>query len=376
MKSIFKKIINEISKERWIYILFIISFVITLYFRNIHDYLAYVNEWKKIFNGENPFNAYGVFFNFFALPNAIHHKLPKIIFIFIYFFTISKLFKLYEENNLIRIALLFNPIFWVFGVLLGSNDVFLASITLLSLITLMSQKNVVSGILLSIGITFKYTPLSILPFLILKNKSLNIKLIISTLSTIVVVILLGFCFWGDELFSSFMFNVNRKSTIFSIFRFISGEYHPLQFVNISSLDYLSIYFVIISWVILYILFIIYKFEKYLAILLAYSNMLLFYKVGHHQFYLLLFLLTVLTYSIHKKSFQKNKILIISIVLFWTWIFLFTLLYPLTDLYRGDFYHIREWVGLPTFIIHVFLNIQLFLMMLKMKVKPTNSVKLK
>lgn len=362
----FWEIWQDYSKNKLFYILFLIAIGTTIFLRNFHDYLAYVNEWDKIFKGDDPYNAYGVFFHFFSLPNAIYNKLPKLIFIMFYFIAVHNIIKIDREDKLVYRLLLLNPIFWVFGVLFGSNDVFLSSITILAVLNLINNNNITSGFLFSIGINFKYTPLSVLPFLVIDRKTINIKVIITTLISSVIFLSIGFYFWNSELMHGFMYNVNRDSSIFSIFRYISGDYQPLQYFNISSLDFLSVFLVIITWILLFLLFFIYKYDKYLTLLLAYSNILLFYKTGHHQFYLLFLCLTIIVYIIHKKRILENKLLLYSFSLFWIWIFIFTLLYPLSNLYRGSFSQIREWVGLPTFIIHLFLNIQLFLLILKDK----------
>ena len=352
------KILDLFIENRFFYLFFFIAIFGAIYFDNhLHDYSAYVKEWNKIFQGQNPHNAYGVFFHFFCLPNELYNKLPKIIFIVVYFIAVKNIVEFSKGNKIVNTILLFNPLFWIFGVMYGSNDVFVSAITLLAIINLNNSK--FSGFLFSIGSNFKYTPLSILPFLVVKNKEIKTQMIGVFLLFTTIFISIGYYFWGIDLMQGFMFNLNRDSSIFSVFRFISGTYEPLAFLNIYSLDFLSVYLVLLAWSICFICFICFNIDRYLMILLSYSNILLLYKSGHHQFYILLLMLSLLIYIIHKKSILKNKALILSFILFWCWIFLCTILYPLTSQY-AEYYNIREWIGFPTFLFHLFLTFQLII----------------
>ena len=363
------KIWNSFTENKLFYLCCCVAIFGVFYFQNQHDYFAYVNEWDKIFQGDNPNNAYGVVFNLLSFPNSLHNKLPKLIFIITYFIAIKKIVQLSGGNKIINRILLLNPLFWIFGVVYGSNDIFVSAITLLAIINLNNYK--ISGFLFSVGANLKYTPLSILPFLIVKNNKIRNQIVVSFLFFTILFIGTGFYFWGTELMQGFMFNINRESSIFSIFRFISGRHQPLGFISIDSLDFLSVYLVVLAWFICFICFIFFNLDRYLMILLAYSNLLLFYKSGHHQFYMLFFMLTILIFIIHKEKILRNKALLSSFIFFWFWIFFFTLLYPLTTQYSGA-YNIREWIGLPTFIIHLFLTLQLILHIIRDSRNTENS----
>ena len=349
---------NFILKRIELLIAFTIAIVGVFYFEIQHDYRAYVREWNSIFNGNNPYNAYGVIFHFFSPISALGTKLPKLIFVLLYFISIYKFIEYKREEKLIIRILLFNPLFWIFGVAYGSNDVLLASLTFLALLSYINNNERISGVFFSIAANLKFTPIIILPFLIFKRNNIDLKLLRVVVMYTIVFLSIGYYFWDVKLMQGVLFNVQRDSSIFSIFRFISGYLQPLKFADITSLDFLSIYFVIFSWIICFGCFLKYNLDKYLIILLAFSNVLLFYKSGHHQFYLVFLIINIVVYIHHKKSMLQNKKLLYSAILFWIWIFTFTVLYPLTGQYSGK-YFIREWVGLPTFILHLIFNIQIF-----------------
>ena len=363
MENIYKKILASILKNRLFYLLFVVAIYGVFYFPNQHDYFAYVKEWDKIIGGEKPYNAYGVVFHFFSFPNFVHPKLPKLIFVLSYFIAVHKIYLFSGGVKIINRILLLNPLFWIFGIVYGSNDTFVSSVTLLAVLSLINDNMKTSGFLFSLGINLKYTPLSILPFLVLSRKRIKKEVLFSFLLVTIIFLCVGYYFWGTDLMHGFMFNINRDSSIFSIFRFINGKYHPLQFVNIQSLDFLSVYLVVIVWGLGFLFYIKFNLDKYLMLLLSYSNILLLYKSGHHQFYILFFMLTFLIYIIHKEKMKTNKILLNSFIFFWVWILVFTIIYPLTNQYSGV-YKIREWLGFPTFLIHLFLNIQLIIYIIK------------
>jgi hypothetical protein len=55
-------------KERFFYFTFLLAILGVFYFQNQHDYFAYVMEWNRIFEGDQPLNSYGFFLIFFPYP--------------------------------------------------------------------------------------------------------------------------------------------------------------------------------------------------------------------------------------------------------------------------------------------------------------------
>ena len=220
-----------------------------------HDYISYVDQWVKIMAGKNPWigtnNAYGITYNFFALVNSFHFKLPKIFFVLSYFFAVYLLYHCqknkFVQRKWIYFILIFNPLLWIFIVYYGSNDSFLASITLISLIAFLQNKHRISAFLLAIGGNFKFVPFLIAPFLFIHNFKLNYKFIGSFIFFSFIIILLGYYLWGNSIAEPIYFGTQRESKIFSVFRFIRGELQPLGFIGVKNLDNYSIYFTLISW---------------------------------------------------------------------------------------------------------------------------------
>ena len=365
---------NIIKSDKTFLIIGIISLILVLLLPNLHDYSSYVKQWSDLLESNNPSSAYGVFYNIFVIFFYLFSKLPKAIFVIFYLISVYFVIN-YAKNQAIKhkkillYILIFNPIFWIFGIVYGSNDTFLTGITIIALLAEIKSKGKISGALFAVGSTFKFTPLFILPFLIINKLKINFKILLSFFLFASIIILIGYSFWGVEILNPISFGSFRESKMFSIFRFIRGELQPLSFIEIHNLDSISIWLMIGSWLICFLIYIIWSFDKYLMILLAYSNVLLFYKVIHHQFYLLLLFLTIVIYIMHYKTIIKNKYLIISGILFWTWIFFFTIFYGLTH-FLGQYSIIREIIGAPTFLLHLSFNLLLLRHIYKYSKKET------
>ena len=90
-------------------------------------------------------------------------------------------------------------------------------------------------------------------------------------------------------------------------------------------------------------------RSFVGIVALYSVLLMFYPVGHHQFYLPYTLVVAYAMLEERQVFAQTRVWA-PIVLLLAWISFFSLLYHLTDGYANDFSAIREWVGLPTFLL--------------------------
>ena len=367
-KIISKQFLNINPLTSILIIVFLLSSILAFNFSELHDYRLYIIQWKTLLSGRtlpNYDNAYGIIHYLFTPFFWLSSQLPKFIYIFFYLLAIKILYDesltiiSYKVLCLSLTLLLINPLFWCFGVFYGSNDLFVSSVTLISIILYKNKKYYKSSFLIFLGITYKFFPILILPFLAIEPKKINYKYFFLVAFNIILIYLLGYLKWGESIFNPFIFGGERGAKMLSIFAFISSSYSPLSFLNIYHLDFLSVYFVIIIWVVTFIIYYLYNLDKIIMLLLAFSNVLLFYKVGHHQFYFTLLLITIYTIFLNYEKIKSSKILILSLILFWSFLFLVTLIYFFTNGYDGKFYFIRETVGLPFFILHILMNFSWF-----------------
>lgn len=328
----------------------------------IHDYIAYKKQWDVIIKGNDPYahtgNAYGVIYNLFAYiksTNFFHTQ--RIVFTFIYILASFKIWSYAvsqssKHANILLAILLINPLFWIFGIKFGINDTFLSGLTALAILCYIKDKHIVSGILFAIAVGFKFSPLFIIPFFIFSRHKINYKLGIAFGITTLFIFIYGYYLWGSSITYPFTFGADRESKHFSIFRFIRGTFQPLAFIGIQNMDQKSIYFVLSSVVICFGLYIRYNLNRMIMALLSFSLVLIFYKVGNHQFYFLLLVLTVFVYIQNEKLIYNKPVLKKHFIFFWMWFFFCVILYDYTYSYTNQFEGFREYISLPTFIIEV------------------------
>ena len=339
-----------------------ISIVLAFTLSPHHDYWAYLEQWDNIINGDSAGNPYGIvhdFIGYLSLFPIVY--VPKALFVCIYLLGGYKLldFALAEGVNagILSVFLLLNPLFLIFGVYYGSNDLFVSGLTILAVLYLIDQKSKIAGILFAFAIGYKFYPLFILPFLLFSIFKLRKGFAYSFMISLLIIYSVGYLYWGDSVFDAFRIGLERPSKSLSIFRFIRGESSPITFLGIENADSLSVWFLFGSFLGSMFLFLYYRLDYLLMALFSYVNVLLFFKIGHHQFYFLFLFLSLLVYIKHKTDLKQNKPLIISFAIFIIWFFAIVIAYPLTEQYNS-FPQIREWIGLPNFVMLLIFNVLL------------------
>ncbi|RYC51565.1 glycosyltransferase family 87 protein [Flagellimonas olearia] len=333
---------------------------IALFNTNYHDYIAYVKQWRIISDGGNPYlgkasdNAYGIIYNLFAYLHVTDLvAVPRGLWILFYFFTISKLCNFISHQNpevnltWLKLFLLVNPLFLIFGVKYGSNDVFLSSLVLLGIILYLEKKSLLSGIIIAIAVGFKFVPLLIIPFLIFNNNlKIDYKFLCSSIITITLIYFMGYLEWGNGIIRPLVLGTERVSKIFSIFRFLKA--------NGINLDSYSTILVISGAIGSFLAYVIFKLDRTMSILFCWLNILLLYKVGHPQFYLTPILLSTLIYGLNKQIIKRSPFVCICFLTLGLWMFFWSFYYDQIGLSP----RLRDWIGLPHTIILLTANIWL------------------
>jgi hypothetical protein len=183
---------------------------------------------------------------------------------------------------------------------------------------------------------------------------LSTPFVVAFISTILIVFSIGYAVWGSSVFQPFIYGESRASKIFSIYRYFRGEFSFLAPLGIRSLDFLATP-VLLSLLGVLFVFVARRKEggSVVSVLLGYTIILSFYKVGHHQFYLPYLLLCALVIARNYAVPEFRRVLS-PMALLLAWIFACVVAYDWGGAYRGDFKIIREWVGLPTFALQLYL----------------------
>ena len=133
-----------------------------------HDYVPYIRQWKALLteNHWHKTNAYGPAHNALAILYAAHPKLPKLLFVLSWIACAYPLMSVVLRNadlpsayRLILIAtVLLNPLFWIFTMRFGTNDMLMAMLVLYSVILYCRSGYSWSGIAMGLAISVKFIP--------------------------------------------------------------------------------------------------------------------------------------------------------------------------------------------------------------------------
>ncbi|KOP22560.1 hypothetical protein AMR41_30855 [Hapalosiphon sp. MRB220] len=346
--------------------IFIASLAILTGFR--HDYVAFTSQWSAILKGADPWNleesipvnAYGPLFNILALFFAIHPLAPKLLFCLAWLgvsvYLIKILSRRYREEPLVMLAGIFyvfiNPFFWLTIAEYGLFDI-LPSIGCLIAIALSTKRRFyLSGLVLGIGVLFKYYPIVLLPLLMIDGRKLRFSPALSCIGTIISGLLISVAVWGMSTFSPILFASERESKVLSIFMFLRGKASPLRlFTDQPNLDAYSTYAMVLFVTLVFFLVWITKVEISLAAIIGILTALTFYKVGHSQFYTSIFLMVPFWYATSTLSETRKLKILLPIGLLLAWLIALQLVYNLFGgMWQKPWIYLRDIVGLPTFVI--------------------------
>lgn len=366
MKNSLCGLFKFISQHQALVLLVSVGVVIAIIAPFTHDYKSYVVQWDIINLGKNPWidingtftgNAYGPLHNLLAIPYSVFPSFPRVIFVAAFLFSAIWLLRYSQACKANTYALLpliiLNPFFWVSCVLYGQNDILPASLSLFALYLFTIKHERTSALLLGFAVLFKIYPVVIVPFLMLSRKRLNFQFSTVFLGTVVVGYLGSFLLWGKEFIYVFQFSADRTSKLSSIFRFLRSRFSPLEvFVDQPNLDWLSVYLLIASLGLLLILYIRYQFSYVCGATLAILITFTLYKVGHFQFYSMPFFLLTFLYISYQKELGDidNK----PIVLYFLWFSLIPPMYVALEGFTGEYYIIRNFLGVPSLIVQCYL----------------------
>ena len=337
----------------------------------VHDYFFYMQQWDAIIQGKNVWtikfkpSPYGPVHSALALLYYIHFNLPRLFFVFLWLIcSFGIAIKLNKNSYLpnkhkyaLFIVLLLNPLFWVFVVDYGTHDILMAFFVLSSVVLFTKKKDALSGLLMAIAVSVKFIPLVMVPFLIFSRTRIRWRYAFSFVITLLLIFGVCYFLWGDDIFRPFLRVHGRPSKMLSVFRFIRGEISPLRlFTANPNFDWLSVYLCLFSVFVFFLIHIQRGFERISSSIISMVILVTLYKVGHHQFYITVTMLIVLWIGLDYKKIKDTGVELISVFAFIIWIAFVSLLYDQTNRYLGT--GLREIIGLPTFLVSVWMLIHL------------------
>ena len=342
--------------------------VIGYYVAPTHDYLGYFKHWDLVLSGGDPWarihgaNAYGPVHNLFAFIYALNIQWPKLIFIaswlLIGWYTLYKLMQNTQarplEVGLVFLIWFLNPLFLVGMLVYGFNDAFVALLMFFGLIlaTQTPQKMKHGVSLLALAFVTKLYPLFVLPFLTANKQTIKSNVLLF-LTIVIAVYLAAFFVWGDSVFYPFGKANGRDPAMFSFMAFVFNSYFPFGLVVADTIILLGNLFILVSMAYVFHQLLKGRFEVHTAVLLGFTFLFMFYKVGNFQFYISYFAVFLYWLLVEFQKPHPNRAVFYTMILFALWFGVMAgLVYPLTDRMQGDYEWLREVIGLPTFIFQL------------------------
>jgi hypothetical protein len=339
-----------------------------------HDYILHKVIWHEVNQGHDPWftvigiygtyplNAYGPLFNALAPLARLDPLAPKLLCAYAYLLIavgLTKHFQARQPSNRLSLLLLFvwfwNPFPWLEIAVRGHFDILAGLAAVAALHARLHERDIRSGLYLSIGVLLKYIPLVLLPFLALDRGRFRFRLFLTGILVIVLGMALSYKIWGDSLFRPLTLAGTRFSTYLSIFRFLRGRYSPLHWVTVApNYDWLSPVILFVALLRAWTWARLNKVDAGCAATLAILTTLLLYQNGFPQYQMVSFV--VVSYWVVRDwdRLPRRYALAASLVFYFGWISLFNAFFCAEDEADPaplfDWRRVEDAVGLPTFLL--------------------------
>ena len=286
-----------------------------------HDYALYILTWKAFLNGDSyiPYNTYGPLHLVLSYLFQLHYLLPKIIFGIFFLYLNYFLFKNILDKNEKELVLYFfltipcNFLIISIVFFYGIIDSIVSFFVIFSIIFKLKKNYYLSSLFLVIATLIKIYPILFLPFLILEKDRINIKILITSILTIIFSLSIFSIFYGiNTIFEPFIFGGSREAKFASIIASLKIDLSNNYIILI--LEKYNFFVVVVSLFSIFLYCYFKKINWLISIILSYLIILITYKVGHLQFYLGLVVISGFLLSLDKKYLEVYKILFPLILL--------------------------------------------------------------
>jgi len=342
------------------------------------DHKLYLHDWQAIAQGKNawtnPTNAYGPTHSGLVILYYFHIKLPWLFYVILWLatcwvtsnFLIRNQVISERQKLLLHFYLFFNPLLWIFVVEGGGNDMLMAFFVIFSFHLYRKNKDVFSGASMAIAIGVKFLPIVIVPFLIFSKKKIRWKYACALVLTSTLIFGISYFLWGEKNLQPFQFALERPSKMLSGFRFLRGCYSPLLlFSDKPNVDWLSTWAIGVSIASFFYVHIRYQLENLLSAIIALGLVVLFYKVGHHQYFITFITSLLFWISSNDKNYINVKKRMFSFNLFFIMIFAVSIFFrfkysSVAGYFEPIFshYYYNNIIGLPVSLITALLLFRL------------------
>lgn len=279
-----------------------------------HDHLYYQDLWKLDSVGKNPYsilNPYGPVIVLLGKLTAFGDLTPKIFMCMNFFIAIlalalgfRKTLSHITEMILFSLLTVFNPLFFYIVIFYGLNDTLVATFVIYAILFKKKNKSFFVGIFLGLAALSKIYALFLIPFLILENRKIDIKILWTSISVFCTGNLVAWIFYGNAFLAGMLNTVTRSSSLLSPLDSLKIHFTDGKLLNsgnlLSDMAEILIYGlqVINPMVVILVAFYLFRFARKKKLHWLESStvsllmILTFYKVVHPQFFLVVQVLMI------------------------------------------------------------------------------------
>ena len=338
-----------------------------------YDYPYYESHWGLILIGADPWatnNAYGPVYNLLAGAFVLHPLLPKVIFVLGWLACCSYLLRELANSGVGKSELLawstalpLNPLFWVFIVVYGVFDALVATFCILALALLQADRRALAGFMFGVAVLLKFYPIVMAPFIATRGRQLDVRFATSLAGTLAIGFTLSVLVWGNSTFDPIVEATSYHSNTLSVFRFLEGEASPFTRWT-GNESHVSVPAMALAGAIVLMLFWRWRLSLEAGALVSILVTLSLYSAASIQYFMVVPFLSAYWYAHRHPTVARDATLIISLAACLTWLAFLAVLYELTRPtgerfgMNGEWEFLRDWVGLPTFAMFLWLIVAL------------------
>jgi hypothetical protein len=339
-----------------------LAVMITIYGGVRHDYGDYLKQWALVLDGADPWstnNAYGPLHNAFAWLVPIRDIAPKLVTAVALLLANGMLLinllatrPIAEWRTTYIIAFGGNILVLVSAFWFGLNDAFVAALILGAILARRDGAMLLAGILLGLATLDKFYPALLVPFFALDPRTLQPRLLIGAIGTIIAGMAIAVWLWGSAWFEAVAYGVSRDASILSIFRPIAVLGRQL---GIGDTTDLLVRFnsplVILVWLAAIALVWLRRENWLTGACWGFFAVLLTYKVGNPQFWISWLALVAALPLLNTPDADRLARLSWPFAIFLS---LFQIGYVLLQpqYYQGQWLWVNDVAGVPAFVLGI------------------------
>ena len=214
----------------WVYV----GFILGIATNRRHDYWSYVEQWRLVLDGKNPWsplppefgiNSYGPVHNLLGVLLPIDVLAPKAFIIALYGLAATFLLKrLLRERydwralGLYVLAVPGNLLITSFGFNFGSNDLVVGAFLIFAILARLDGRTLLPAFWLGLAILLKFYPVLFVPlFMIRDDRRIDFGLGFAVALIVAAGMAAGYWIWGAAVLDPYRAAVVRHSSFLSVF---------------------------------------------------------------------------------------------------------------------------------------------------------------